>query len=260
MNNKFQKLQNTIENLGKQGICLAFSSGIDSTLLLYLCRDKNLHAVTFSSIFQPEEETALTKQLCKRYNIKHKILELNPLDDESIKNNPKDRCYHCKKMFFEQIKAYAAANNLENIFDGTNYDDLKEYRPGLKALKELNIISPFAEHKITKAEIRLYAKECGINIFDKPSTPCLATRFPYGTLLEASKIKQVKTGENILKNNGFLQNRLRMHGDVARIEIEKDKFAELLKNSDKITQELKSAGFHYLTLDLEGFRSGSMDR
>lgn len=260
MNNKFQKLRNNLENLGKQGICLAFSGGIDSTLLLYLCKDMNLHAVTFSSIFQPEEETAFTKQLCIHYNIKHTVLELNPLDNEIIKNNPKDRCYHCKKMFFEQIKSYAEENNLKNILDGTNYDDLKEYRPGLKALKEMNITSPFAEHKITKEEIRLYAKECKIEIFDKPSTPCLATRFPYGSLLEAPKIEQVKTGEKILKTNGFLQNRLRMHGDVARIEIEKNKFDKLLKNREKITNELKSAGFHYITLDLEGFRSGSMDK
>ena len=100
MNNKFQKLRNNLENLGKQGICLAFSGGIDSTLLLYLCKDMNLHAVTFSSIFQPEEETAFTKQLCKHYNIKHTVLELNPIDNEIIKNNTKDRCYHCKKMFF----------------------------------------------------------------------------------------------------------------------------------------------------------------
>lgn len=260
MNNKFQNLQKELEHLGEEGICLAFSGGIDSTLLLFLCKNTKIKAVTFSSLFQSEEEITLAKQLCSQYGIDHSVVELNPLEDEHIKNNQKARCYHCKKKFFEKIKEYAKAHDLKNVIDGTNYDDLKEYRPGLKALEELDILSPFAKHKITKQEIRLYAKKCGIEIFNKPSTPCLATRFPYGTTIEPSKIEQIKLGEKILKNNGFQQNRLRIHGDIARIEIEKDKFSELLKNNDKITKELKNIGFRYITLDMEGFRSGSMDR
>ena len=173
-----------------------------------------------------------------------------------LKNNPQDRCYHCKKLLFSKLSELA---NGHNIIDGTNYDDLSVYRPGIKALKELGIISPFAKFGITKQEIRDYAKECGIDIFDKPSTPCLATRFPYGAELTPEKLRLVEHGEKILKDLGFSCCRLRLHNDIARIEIPQSDFTQFLSAKDDIINALKTSGITYITLDLEGFRSGSMD-
>lgn len=259
MNNKFENLKNSLLKLEKQGICLAFSGGIDSALLLYICKDMNIKAVTFESVFQTEEEITETKTFCKEYKINHKIINFFPLNDEKIKNNPKDRCYFCKKLFFEKLKIFAVENNLKYIIDGTNFDDLKTYRPGLKALKELEVISPFAENKITKNEIREYAKNVGLYIYNKPSTPCMATRFPYNTLLVEKNIETVKNCEKILKEYGFISMRVRMHNEICRIEIEKEKFNDFLNIKDSVSLKFKELGVKYVTLDLDGLRSGSMD-
>ena len=256
MQNKFEQLKIYLSDLEKQGLYLAFSGGIDSTLLLWLCKDLDVTAVTFKSAFQPKEEIAQTRIICKNYGIKQKIIEYFPLSDNQLKNNPKDRCYYCKKLIFSKLKDYADGRN---IIDGTNYDDLSVYRPGIKALKELGIISPFAKFEITKKEIRDYAKECGINIFDKPSTPCLATRFPYGARLSEQKLLIVEQGEKILHDAGFDSCRLRIHEDIARIEIPQDNFADFINARENIIQKLKPLGFMYITLDMEGLRSGSMD-
>ena len=256
MQNKFEQLKIYLLDLGKQGLYLAFSGGIDSTLLLWLCKDLNVTAVTFNSVFQTEEEIAQTRKICKNYGVKQKIIEYYLLGNNVLKNNPQDRCYHCKKLLFSKL---SELGNGHNIIDGTNYDDLSVYRPGIKALKELGIISPFAKFGITKQEIRDYAKECGIDIFDKPSTPCLATRFPYGAELTPEKLRLVEHGEKILKDLGFRCCRLRLHNDIARIEIPQSDFTQFLSAKDDIINALKTSGITYITLDLEGFRSGSMD-
>ena len=259
MKNKFIKLKEYLSNLNEQGLCLAFSGGIDSTLLLYLCKDMNILAITFDSNFQTKEKIKLTKELCKKYGVKQIIIEQNVFENPIILDNPKDRCYHCKKFLFENAVRVAKENGLKTIIDGTNFDDLGVYRPGRKALKELGIISPFAKFEITKQEIRDYAKECGIEIFSKPSSPCLATRFPYGTKLTQEKLDIVEKGEQILKNLGFECCRLRLHDDIARIEILPEYFEKLLIQKEKLIKELKQLNIKYITLDLEGFRSGSMD-
>lgn len=259
MDNKFKILKNSLLKLEKQGICLAFSGGIDSALLLYICKNMNITAITFESIFQTEDEINEAKIFCRNFKIKHEIIKTFPLKDKKIINNPKDRCYFCKKIFFEKLKVFAKENNLKYIIDGTNFDDLKTYRPGLKALKEMEIISPFAEHKITKQEIREYAKNIGLSIHNKPSTPCIATRFPYNTILTEEKIEIVKQCEKLLKDNGLLSVRVRLHNEIARIEIEKEKFNDFLIIKDNIISKFKELGIKYVTLDLEGLRSGSMD-
>ena len=152
-NNKFQELNKYLHTLGEQGICLAFSGGIDSALLLVLCKDLNITAVTFQSPLQTEEEIDFTADFCKKYNVSQKIITLNPLEDDKIVLNPKDRCYYCKRLLFERIKDFAAEKKLTNIIDGTNFDDLKAYRPGLKALQELGILSPFALLPKKKSEV-----------------------------------------------------------------------------------------------------------
>lgn len=259
MYKKFENLIKFLDEKKKQGICLAFSGGIDSTLLLYLCRKTDMLAVTFNSVFQTSKEINLTKKLCEKYNIQQIILDTDILSNSVISENPKDRCYHCKKIIFEQILEIAKKQNKKCIIDGTNFDDLNVYRPGQKALKEFKVISPFADFKITKQEIRDFAKECGIKIYDKPSTPCLATRFPYGTKLTKDKLEFVENGEKFLKNLGFDNCRLRIHGNIARIEINSGKFNEFFQQKDLIIKTLKTDDIKYLTLDIEGFRSGSMD-
>ncbi|MCD7878920.1 MAG: ATP-dependent sacrificial sulfur transferase LarE [Candidatus Gastranaerophilales bacterium] len=256
MQNKFNELKKYLTELNERGICLAFSGGIDSTLLLYLCKDLDILAVTFKSDFQTKSEIDLATGLCKKYGVKQEIIEFYPLENPVILNNPKDRCYHCKKTFFSKLKNYAGGRA---IIDGTNSDDLNIYRPGLKALKELDIISPLAKFEITKQEIRDYAKFLGIEIFDKPSTPCLATRFPYGTKLSQYGLQTVEQGEIILKEFGFANNRLRIHNEIARIEILQEDFKKFIEQHKAITKSLKTLGLKYITLDIEGLRSGSMD-
>lgn len=259
MKSKFEQLKNYLENLEKQGLCLAFSGGIDSALLLFLCKDMNINAVTFNAVFQTDEELNFTKDFCNKLGVKHEIITFDPLENDILVNNPKDRCYHCKKRFFSKIKDYAGKNNIKYVIDGTNYDDLHVYRPGLRSLDELGIISPFAEFEITKQEIRDYAKHSGLSIFDKPSTPCIATRFPYNTKLDKEKIEKVKNAERILKYNGFENNRVRLHNDIVRIEIPLSEFEMFMLKRDNLINELKKMNIKYLTLDLEGLRSGSMD-
>lgn len=259
MLNKFIALKQLLKSKEKQGICLAFSGGIDSTLLLYLCKDMNITAVTFNSDFQSNEEILQTQKLCHDFKVKQEIISVNTLDNPLLMNNPKDRCYHCKKMLFAELKKYAEENNLKYLIDGTNFDDLSVYRPGLQALKEMFISSPLAEFKITKSEIRDYAKQIGIPNYAKPSMPCLATRFPYETKLEASKLIAAENGEKILKSMGFENNRFRIHGNIIRIEIPQNEFNLLLNKKDILLHEVKKLGIKYITLDIEGLRSGSMD-
>ena len=259
MLSKFKNLQNYLNDLEKQGLCLAFSGGIDSILLLYLCKDLNILAVTLNSNLQTEEEIKFTQEICKSLQVKHIILDIDIFQNPVILSNPKDRCYHCKKMMFEKIINSANQNGCNIIIDGTNFDDLKVYRPGRKALNELGILSPFAKFEITKEEIREYAKNLGITSYDKPSTPCLATRFPYGTNLTFEKLQMVEIGEKILKQFGFDCCRLRLHDNIARIEILPELFQDFIDKKSEITAALKNIGLKYITLDLEGFRSGSMD-
>ncbi len=260
MNNKFKLLKSELIKMAEHGICLAFSGGVDSSLLLYLCKNLNITAVTFKTLFLTDDEINNTIKITEKYSVKHIILEVNPLDNENIINNPPDRCYHCKYALFSRLKDFCAKNNIKYIIDGTNADDLNTYRPGLKALKELDIISPFAKFNITKEEIRNFAKELELEFYNKPAVPCIATRFPYNTRLEDKKIETVKQGENILKKYGFSALRVRMHADIARIEVPKEDFDKLLKLSDSIIEKFKKIGFNYITLDLEGLRSGSMDK
>lgn len=259
MNNKFEKLSEFLTQKEKQGICLAFSGGIDSMLLLYLCRNMNVTAVTFKSVFQTEEEIIEAEAFAKQCSLKHTIINFNPFENSELRFNPKNRCYLCKKIMFSSLKNFAEENGLNFIADGTNFNDINVYRPGLKVLEELEISSPFAEFEITKSEIREMAKELGLKDCLKPSKPCIATRFPYGTNLEETKIEIVKQGEKILAKNGFEANRLRLHGDVARLEITPQKFNEFLEKREDIIKSLKAIGFKYITLDAEGLRSGSMD-
>lgn len=256
-----QKLKDRLIFLGRDGLCIAFSGGVDSALLLKLvseCRIRSV-AVTFDTFLHPSVDLKQAKELAEECGIPHYVIRIDEMENPLVMNNPPDRCYHCKHMLFEQLKKYAGQQRYGCVIDGTNADDLKTYRPGLRALEELNIKSPLAECGVSKAHVRELAKKLGVSVASRPSSPCLATRFPYGTHLTVSLLKKVEIAEEAIKRLGFYNVRVRCHQDIARIEVDCDDLQRLILIKDQVIQCCHNSGFRYVTLDLEGFRSGSMD-
>lgn len=262
---RLEQLQNRIADLLPGGICLAYSGGVDSTLLLEVAQRQakklggRIEAVTFSTCLHPVGEIEAARKTAQIAGVPFHVLEVDEFTVPEVVNNSVDRCYHCKKMLFATLQDFAKIKGLRHCVEGTNADDLKEYRPGIRALKELGMISPLAELGITKSEVRELAKELGLECHSKPSTPCLATRLPYGVRLDAKLLSQIDQGEMYLRAIGFQTVRIRLHSGVARIEILPEQFTQFLSFSTDIVAKLKDIGFDYITLDLEGFRSGSMD-
>ena len=207
----------------------------------------------------PVGEIEAAKETAEEIGAIHLILAVDELIEAGIADNPPDRCYRCKKHLFQRMLRRAEELGIHTILEGTNADDLHVYRPGIKALRELQITSPLAETHMTKEEVRNLAAEYGLSTASKPAVPCLATRFPYGTSLTYEKMRQVEKGENYFKSLGFGNIRLRVHDTVVRIEVDAGEFDRLMQHKDEITAYLKELGYGYITLDLEGFRSGSMD-
>ncbi len=249
------------------GIALAFSGGVDSTLLLALLRQLQNEttfpwtALTMHSLFQNKDELTEIKNITRQWTVPLKILYLEPLGIAQLQNNPPDRCYWCKRYIFESFRAYATSQGLQTVMDGTNADDLKVYRPGLRALQELQIVSPLAELGINKKNVRALARELRLPCANKPATPCLATRIEYGTPLTPDIIQQIQAGEAVLRQicPSGANIRLRRHGDLARIEVPLEMIPALADRHGEVVAALKNLGFKYITLDIEGFRSGSMD-
>ncbi len=265
MNNKLNGLRRMLEDLSADGVCAAFSGGVDSALLLnvlseiYARKQFPLLAVVFATAFHTAEETASAMKQAEELGVPAELVERDVLSDPVLRGNPKDRCYHCKHALFSEMKRIAEAHGIRNLVDGTNADDTQVYRPGRKALEELGVLSPLALCGFTKDEIRAAARELLIPVADKPSTPCLATRFPYGTAMTDDALRRVERGEAILREFGLKVVRLRVHGDVARIETDANGFELAAAKRFEIAFALRKEGFPYVTLDLEGFRSGSMD-
>lgn len=260
--NNLKNIQEFIDNIADDGLCVAFSGGVDSTLLLKIAVDtgKKVHAVMFKTQLHPCNEEEEARKLAAEIGAELTVMEIDEFSNPEILKNPVDRCYICKHMLFTKLKDFAKENGYHVIIDGTNADDHKEYRPGIKALSELAIVSPLAELGITKSEIRSYAKELGITVHNKPSAPCMATRFPYDTEITREMLDKVENAENFLKELGMKVCRLRIHGDIARIEVNEADFEVVIRNKDIIVNYLKTLDYNYVNLDLEGFRSGSMDR
>lgn len=264
-----------------EGICIAFSGGVDSSLLLkaaclaYETCEQQAQtdgfpptsrppvrrplAVTFQTRLHPHGDLEAAKTMAEQFGAAFLCLEADELAEAGIGENPPDRCYLCKRLLFTKLSACASENGCGFVADGTNYDDRNAYRPGMRALKELGIRSPLLELAITKAEIRSLAAEAGIPSANRPSAPCLATRIPYGTRLDYDLLARIDAGEDWIRSLGFYNVRIRIHGDVARIEVDQKEFGKFLSCRESIVNRLKELGFIYLTLDLEGFRSGSMD-
>ena len=259
-NLKFDKLTDYLKTL--ESIAVAFSGGVDSTFLLKAAQialgDKVI-AVTARSCSFPERELNEAIAFCKSEGIKHYIVDSEELDIDGFSDNPPNRCYLCKRELFEKIIKIAQKENIKNIVEGSNLDDNVDYRPGLQAVSELGIKSPLRAVGLNKEEIRSLSKELGLPTWNKQSFACLSSRFVYGETISREKLSMVDKAEQLLLDFGFHQVRVRIHNNVARIEIEPAEFEKLIENRLVITEKLKSYGFQYVTLDLLGYRTGSMN-
>ncbi|MBN2301089.1 MAG: ATP-dependent sacrificial sulfur transferase LarE [Lentisphaerae bacterium] len=265
INDRKTKLDYLRQNLRKIGsLVVAFSGGVDSTFLVAVAHEElgdRLLAVTATSPIHPEYERLEAMKLASSLGIRHKIVESNELEIENFRKNPTNRCYYCKKALFAIIKDVAAMHGICVVADGTTVDDLSDYRPGKLAAKEMGIISPLLEADIGKEEIRTFSSEMGLATASKPSFPCLASRIPYGSEITKEKLKAVDSVERSLHNMGFGQMRVRHHGDIARIELDVKQInmACNLEMRERMVKAARSAGFTYVTLDLEGYRTGSLN-
>lgn len=264
-NDKKRNLIEIIERISENDVVVAFSGGVDSSLLLKLFSEASkksgnrVCAVTANTKIHPVKDIEIASRVAAEMGAEHRIVTIDELREAGIENNPVDRCYRCKKSIFNKIIQLANDEGIYTVAEGTNYDDLGMYRPGIRAIRELGIKSPLAEAGFTKEEVRKFAAEYGISVSERPSTPCMATRFPYGVKLDYESIRKVEDGEIWLRENGFYNVRIRVHGNIARIEVDKRDMNLVIDKKDEITEYLKKLGYDYITLDLEGFRSGSMD-
>lgn len=248
-----------------ESVVVAFSGGIDSALVCfaaYKALGEKMLAVTIASPVEAPGEVQAAREFTAQYRIPHRIIETDELEDEVFATNPPDRCYFCKLGRFKLLKDLAETEGYHYFVEGSNMDDMGAYRPGKKAIIELGGRSPLAEVGFTKADIRQTARMLGLDIWDKPSSPCLATRFPYGTRITKEGLQQVARAESVLHEIGFEIVRVRHYGQTARIEVEFDhpnSILKLLNDRLVIIERIKALGYHYVCLDLEGYRSGSMD-
>lgn len=261
-----RKLEKIINFLKEKKAVIAFSGGIDSSLLGFLSKKyaKKTLLVIGSSVLFSDKQILEATQFADQYNIPYIILELEPLEDELFTHNPPNRCYICKKMLYSEILNIKEQNEYDIVIDGTNITELKEHRPGYKAIKELGISTPYIDYDIEKRDIRALSAHFNLKVSSKPANACFATRIEYGLSLSKELLKKIKSAENFLKKEfNLTQVRVRYHqGDLVRIELLKKEIFDICdeQNFIKIEKKFKELGFTYITLDLEGFESGSMNR
>jgi uncharacterized protein len=257
---KYTNLIAYLRGLGN--IAVAFSGGVDSTFLLVAAKEavkENLVAFTVRAPYIANWEIEESIELCNSLGIHHKIIDA-PIPEE-IRNNPVDRCYLCKRKIFSTLIEAAGNEGIKYVLDGTNHDDPSDHRPGLKALRELGVISPLLEMKISKAEIREFSKKMGLPTWDKPPYACLLTRLPHGTEIKPDELMRIERGEKYLMDLGYRAVRVRSHGDLARIETDQEIIPDITSRriSQQITAKFREIGFTYVTIDLEGYRTGSFN-
>ena len=259
---KYRRLKEILADIG--GVVVAYSGGVDSTLLLKAALealgDRAL-AVTVASAIHPTGEVEEAAALARQLGARHSILELDVMGNEQLVSNSPERCYHCKKELFRRLLGIVAEAGLEALVEGSNVDDLRDYRPGLRALEELKVRSPLREAELTKNEIRAMSKALGLPTWDRPSLACLASRFPYGDRLTPERLARVEAAERFLRGLGIRQVRVRDYGQTARIEVDISDLKRTLspENRTRIVEELHKLGYLYATVDLEGYRAGSMN-
>jgi len=262
-NSKLRCLKNIIKTYRK--VILAFSGGVDSTFLLKICVDvlgeKNVIAVTAISDSYTKDELEYARSISENLKVKHILLETNEMSDNDFVSNMSNRCYYCKKHLFSELKNIAKAQSIQYIFDASNVDDESDYRPGRIAAKDFFVRSPLIEAELTKEDIRKHSRALGLDSWNKPSSPCLASRIPYGNKITKEKLEMVEKAETFLKNEGFKIVRVRHHGEIARIEVSEEDIQKLMeKNTRRRTIEyFKNLGFVWITVDLKGYRTGSLN-
>jgi len=257
---KFKKLKDILKNM--DSVLVAYSGGLDSTFLLKVASDvlqNKVLAVTATSPTYPKEELIFAKKMTKSIGARHKIIRTSELKDKNFISNPPDRCYFCKKELFSRLKKLARRYKLKFVIDASNASDRKDFRPGNRAKDELNIRSPLQEAGLNKEDIRGLSRSLGLATWNKPSLACLASRIPYGRRISHRILGRINQAEVFLKNMGFRQIRIRDYDGLCRIEVFKEDIPELIVKRNTIVKKLKILGYDYITVDLEGYRTGSMN-
>ena len=260
ISSKYKELKQVIDRY--DSAVIAFSGGIDSSLVAFVAGEvlgSKALAVTSGSASLKRSDLDLAESLGSDWGINHEIIVTDELSKADYRSNPINRCFHCKTSLYTSLAGICDEKNIEVIFNGTNLDDLGDHRPGLIAAENYQVCSPLVEAAFTKADVRSLAKELGLKNANKPQSACLSSRFPYGTSIDENLLSQVEQSENILEALGFTQFRVRHHGELARIEVIESEFDKAMKYRAKIDEGLRSAGYKYISLDLTGFRSGSLN-
>ena len=259
---KLIKLEEYIRTLGS--LAIGFSGGVDSSFLLAVAHEvlgDRVIAVTGADASVPEREVNEAKAFCADRGIRHIICKMNPMEMEGYRNNSPDRCYFCKHGIFSEVKKIADENGISYMAEGSNIDDIGDYRPGLRAAAELSVKSPLREAGLNKSDVRLISKAMGLPTWSKPAYACLASRFVYGEEITEEKLRMIDRAEQFLIEHGFLEERVRLHGRIARIEVPPSDIPRLASDEirDMVYEEFRAIGFQFITLDLKGYRMGSMN-
>ena len=257
---KFEALKSQMR--GYESVVVAFSGGIDSSLVAYIVAQElgeRALAVTSGSPSLKRSDLALTETLAPKWGMRHRVIITDELQKADYRANPTNRCFHCKTSLYDALRRIADEEGFKHIVNGTNCDDLGDHRPGLVAADNQFVKSPLVDARFCKQEIRDLAEHIGLENAQKPQAACLSSRFPYGSHITEARLRQVESAEGVLADLGFRQYRVRHHEDVARLEIATDELAKALQLRDTITERIKTCGYRFVALDLDGFRSGSLN-
>ena len=263
LNKKFKSLKRILKEL--ESVVVAYSGGVDSTFLLKVAvdtlGDKNVLACISAGVVEPKHVLKRAKKIAKQFGVRLETIDIDELGDQNFVANKSDRCFHCKSHLCQELLDIASKKGLKHVLFGTNLDDLDDFRPGNRAMKIFGVRSPLAEAGLTKKEIRTLSRKLGLETADVPASPCLASRLAYGLEISEKRLKQIEQAEDFLRTLGLVEFRVRHHDTIARIEVHPEDFKKVSSepNRSKIIKKIKSLGFKYITVDLQGFRSGAMN-